>query len=204
MMINWPPQQGQGSAGWLIAIAKAVIIGVTLVDRRSPEQLPDPSDIGRAVAISEEAIVTDTVLAFWEDVDGEPTDELGHSQRHGGVAACAFKAVIFDAEGDAVVVHADQAAVGDGDTVSIARQICQDRLGSGVPCCTDQLQLETRPTRDGFQAVRSKCGRPSPVIRFRIRTPILTSVFRFSKLRAFSLGPITVFQRPMRVSPRLR
>ena len=44
-------------------------------------------------------------------------------------------------------------------------------------CCIDQLELETRPTRDGFQAMRSKQGRPSPVIRFSTRTPILASVF---------------------------
>ncbi len=45
------------------------------------------------------------------------------------------------------------------------------------PCCTDQLQLGTRPTRDGFQAVRSKLGRPSSVIRLSMRTPILASFF---------------------------
>jgi hypothetical protein len=45
------------------------------------------------------------------------------------------------------------------------------------PCCTDQLERGTRPTRDGFQAVRSKLGRPSSVIRLSMRTPILASVF---------------------------
>ncbi|WP_417714697.1 helix-turn-helix domain-containing protein, partial [Pseudophaeobacter arcticus] len=32
------------------------------------------------------------------------------------------------------------------------------------PCCTDQLQLRTRPTRNGLQAVRSKrpCCRDRP------------------------------------------
>ncbi len=47
----------------------------------------------------------------------------------------------------------------------------------GGRCCTDQLQLGTRPARDGIQAVRSKLGRPSPVIRLRTRTPIPASVF---------------------------
>ena len=50
-------------------------------------------------------------------------------------------------------------------------------LGCDGPCCIDQLGLGTRPTRDGFQAVRSKLGRPSPVIRFSTRAPILASVF---------------------------
>ncbi len=76
--------------------------------------------------------------------------------------------------------------------------------GMGGRCCTEALELGTRPTRDGIQAVRSKRGWPSPVIRLRICTPILASDFWFSKSRDFSLGPITAFQRPMRVSPRLR
>jgi len=45
------------------------------------------------------------------------------------------------------------------------------------PCCIDQFQYGTRPTQDGIQAVRSKRGQPSPVIRLRTRTPILASVF---------------------------
>ena len=64
------------NAGRLISIAEAVIIGVTLVSRRSPEQLPDPGDIVGTVAVSEETVVADAVLAFGEHVDQEPADEL--------------------------------------------------------------------------------------------------------------------------------
>jgi putative transposase len=45
------------------------------------------------------------------------------------------------------------------------------------PCCTDRLRHGTRPTRDGFQAVRSNLGRPSLAIRFSTGSPILVSVF---------------------------
>jgi hypothetical protein len=51
------------------------------------------------------------------------------------------------------------------------------RLRVKGPCCIDQGQLGARPTGDGIQAVRSKLGRPRPVIRLRTRTPILASVF---------------------------
>ena len=44
-------------------------------------------------------------------------------------------------------------------------------------CCTEGEFVGTRPTRDGFQAVRLKLGRPSSVIRLRTRAPILASVF---------------------------
>jgi hypothetical protein len=44
-------------------------------------------------------------------------------------------------------------------------------------CCMEHEGVGTRPTRDRFQAVRWKLGRPSSVIRLRIWTPILASVF---------------------------
>lgn len=119
------------NAGRLIVIAEAIIIGVTLVTRRSPEQMPDPCDIGRAVAVSVEAIVANAVLAFGEHVDQEPTDELWGRERHGGVTSCAFKAVIFDAEGDTALIETDQAAVGNGHPVRVARQIGQHGFGPG-------------------------------------------------------------------------
>jgi hypothetical protein len=51
------------------------------------------------------------------------------------------------------------------------------RYGDGRRCCMKRKEVGTRPSRDGFQAVRSNLGRPSSVIPLRIRTPILASVF---------------------------
>ena len=55
----------------------------------------------------------------------------------------------------------------------------QGRLvcGGEERCCTEGEFVGTRPYRDGFQAVRSKLGRPISVIRLRTRAPILASVF---------------------------
>ena len=72
-----------------------------------PEQFPDPGDIGRAVAIAEEPVVADAMLAFWEHMHQEPADELSRFQRHGGVAARTFDAVILDAEGDMIGIGLD-------------------------------------------------------------------------------------------------
>ena len=113
-----------------ICIVDGVAFIVLLVRDFGPEQLPDPGDIGRTVAVSEEAIVANAVLAFWQDVDQEPADELCRRQRHGGEAACAFKAVILDLEGDAVLIKADQSAVGYRDPVRVTRQVCQHSLWS--------------------------------------------------------------------------
>ena len=79
--------------------------------RLGPEQFPDFDDIGGTVAIAVEPVVADAVLAFWQDMDQEPTDELSRFQRHGGVPTGAFDTVILDAESDATPIHTDQAAI---------------------------------------------------------------------------------------------
>jgi len=104
--------------GRLIGIAEAVVVGVILVWRLGPELVSDPSDIGGTVAISEDAIVSDAVLALWQHMDQEPPDELVCLQRHGFVSIGTVYTVVFDAEGDALIVHADQTVVGDGDPLS--------------------------------------------------------------------------------------
>ena len=52
--------------------------------------------------------------------------------------------------------------------------------------------------------MRSNTGRPSAVIVFRTFRPSWISVICLEKLRDLSLGPMTLFQRPICVSIRLR
>jgi hypothetical protein len=59
---------------------------------------------------------------------------------------------------------------------SAIRPKCSNVLGAGR-CCMEHEEFGTRPTRDRIQAVRWKLGRPSSVIRLRIQTPTLASVF---------------------------
>ena len=65
-----------------------------------------------------------------QHVDQEAADELVDCERHHLVALVAFDPVVLPLEGDAVVVERDQAAVGDGDAVGVAREIAQHFLGS--------------------------------------------------------------------------
>jgi hypothetical protein len=104
---------------------------VVLLGCAHSEQLPDPGDVSGTVSISEEAIVTDAVLALWQKVDQEPADELGRRQRHGGVATRAFKTVVFDVEGNTARIETDQSAVGYCNAVGVSRQICQYCFWSG-------------------------------------------------------------------------
>ena len=75
--------------------------------RLGPEQIPDRGYIGGAVAIAEEPVMADAVLAFWQHMDEEPTDKLSRFQRHGGVSTGTFDTVIFDAESDMIGIGPD-------------------------------------------------------------------------------------------------
>ena len=69
----------------MIGIIDAVVIGVWPVWRFGSQQVSDLRDIGGTVAVSEEAIVTDAVLAAGQDVDQEPAWEvMGAFARPGG------------------------------------------------------------------------------------------------------------------------
>ncbi len=72
-----------------------------------PEQFPDRGDIGCTVAIAEEPVMADAVLAFREHMNEEPTDELSRFQRHGGVPTGAFDTVILDPESDMIGIGPD-------------------------------------------------------------------------------------------------
>ena len=106
-----------------------LVIGVLLLWRRRGEQLAGQCDIGGAVAVGEKAEVSNAVEAPGQDVDEEAADELGRCQGHGLVALAAFDAVILVSEGDACRIGLDQAAVGYGDPVGIARQVGQHGPG---------------------------------------------------------------------------
>jgi hypothetical protein len=86
------------------------------------------SDVVGARAAGEQAIVADAVEALRQDVDQKSADELAGGERHDLLAVATIGAIVLPSEGDIGVVPGDQTAVGDGDTVGIARQISQHGL----------------------------------------------------------------------------
>src|ERR1700757_403063 len=81
------------------------------------EQIAGACDIGRTVAVGEQAIVSDAVEAVRQDVDEEAADELVGGEPNRLVAGAAVGTIILVPEGDAVLVEGDEPAVGDGDAV---------------------------------------------------------------------------------------
>ena len=72
--------------------------------------------------------MSDAVKAARQNVDQEAADELGGGERHDLLAITTFGTIVLPSEADAGSIAGDQPAVGNGDTVGIARQIGQHGL----------------------------------------------------------------------------
>ncbi len=73
----------------------------------------------------------------------EAAHELIGSERHGLVSIPFLRPVVLPLEGDALFVHRDQPAVGDGNPMGIAGEISQYsvRSGKGTFGVDDPLDL---------------------------------------------------------------
>ena len=78
---------------------------------RHVEQFPRPGQVFGAVAIGEEAVVSDAVEAQRQDMNEEASDELVRRECHDLLAVASLGAGVLPLEGDALVVEADEAAV---------------------------------------------------------------------------------------------
>src|SRR6516162_2177352 len=127
-----PAAARAGIRGYRRSLAAIRIGGVARVRSwvGSVEQLPSPSDVLGSTAIGKQAVVADAVEPAGQHVDEEAADELVDYERHQLAVWLLLVAVILPFEGDPGIVECDKAAVGNGDTVSVARKIGQDCLWS--------------------------------------------------------------------------
>ena len=75
--------------------------------------------------------MADAMEAAWQYVEQEAADKLIDGERHDLLAIRAVTAIVLIAEGDAVIIEGDQAAVRDGDPMRIARQVGEHRFRTG-------------------------------------------------------------------------
>src|SRR5262249_15093861 len=99
-------------------------------DERHCEQRADTRDVVGAGWADQQAVVTDAMEALRQDMHQEAADELVGIGRHDPMSLPTLAAVILPLEGDAFVIERNQAAVGDGDAMGVAREIAQDFRGS--------------------------------------------------------------------------
>jgi hypothetical protein len=74
--------------------------------------------------------LTNAMEALRQDVAEETADKLTCCERHDFVARSVVGTIILVIERDAVLVERNQSAIGDGNTVGVARQIGKYR---GLP-----------------------------------------------------------------------
>src|SRR5439155_21597269 len=94
------------------------------------EQLARLGDALGTIAVGEQTVVADAMEAFRQHVHEEAPDELADFERHRLPAARTVDSIVLPSERDAVVVGGDQTAIGDGHTMSVAREISQHLLWS--------------------------------------------------------------------------
>ena len=121
---RWRFVVGGGRAG-------VIAVGVRGSRRWHIESPSTEFELVGAMAVGEQAAVTDAMEAGWEDVEQEAAHELADVETHDLAPMTAVLAIVFPAETDIGRVEIEQTAVGDRDAMRIAREIGQDLLRTG-------------------------------------------------------------------------
>src|ERR1019366_1522929 len=82
------------------------------------------------MAIGEESVMPNTMKPVRQQVEEETAHELADLQAHDFVFVIAAFPVVLPAEAHMGLIEIEQAAVGDRDTLRVAREIGQDLLGT--------------------------------------------------------------------------
>jgi len=97
----------------------------------SSQECTSLRDPGGTISVGKQAVAPDFDEAQRQDVQTKPAEEL--LQRKGHRSDLTVVGIVFIAEGDGVVLPIQnlQSVIGDGDPVSVAAQIGQDRWRTG-------------------------------------------------------------------------
>jgi len=125
--------------------AGVIAVGVRGSRRWHIESPSTEFELVGAMAVGEQAVVTDAMEAGWEDVEQEAAHELADVETH-DLAPTAVLAIVLPAETDMGRVEIEQTAVGDRDAMRIAREIGQDlqRTGEGLFGIDDPFAVAQR------------------------------------------------------------
>jgi hypothetical protein len=93
------------------------------------EQRARSREVASTIGFGKQSVVPDAVQALGQNVDEEAADELVGCEGHPFVTGRPVEPIVLVAEGDAILVGGDEAAIGDSDAVGVARQIVQNLLG---------------------------------------------------------------------------
>jgi hypothetical protein len=105
------------------------IIGLTIPQNRGRrQQLAAKCNLIGAVAVGEQAVVTDAMEAVWQDVHQKAPNELTGLECHH--FALAVLAIILPAKAELPVGQRNQPAIGDCNAMSVTRKMGEYLLGA--------------------------------------------------------------------------
>ena len=139
----------------------AVVIIVVAIRRRRwhIKQPAAERELGGAMAVGEEAVVANAMEAVGQYMKQEAAHEFADLEPHDFALSTAAIAIVLPAETDMGLVEIKQAAVGDRDAMSVAREIGQDLLGA----CEGLLGID-----DPFGFAQRREIGPKRVLRFEL------------------------------------
>jgi hypothetical protein len=112
-----------------VFVPVSVILGrLWRLRRRHVQQFAAPGQLFSAVAIAEEAVITNALEPLRQSMKEESADELLGRKRHGFLLALVT--VILVSKMDMAGFDVQQSIVRDSDAVSIAADVIQDLFGS--------------------------------------------------------------------------
>ena len=131
------------------------------------------SECSSAIAVGQQAEVTDLDEARRQDVKQEAADELDRIEGHDLDAVVVFG--IAPAKAHLAVHEIEKPAVGDGDAVGIAGQVLENMLGSAEGWFgIDNPFLGTQPTQQGVELTRvGEVGRGAEAAEFSFLISLL-------------------------------
>jgi hypothetical protein len=127
------------------ALADVIIVVAIHRRRGRTEQASAECELVGAMAVRQEAIVTNAMEAVRQYVEEEAAHELGSRDPHDFALVTPTLPVVLPPEADVGLIEVEPATVGDSDAMGVAREIGQDLLG----------------TREGLFGIDDPCDRKS-------------------------------------------
>lgn len=117
----------------MVGATWAVVTIVVAIHLRSAhgQQASAERELVGAMAVRQEAVVTNAMEAIRQHVQEEAAYELGDRDAPDFVLVTATLPVVLPAEANVDLIDIEQASVGDSDAMGVAREIGQELLGTG-------------------------------------------------------------------------
>ena len=152
--------------------AGVIAVGVRGSRRWHIESPSTEFELVGAMAVGEQAVVTDAMETGWEDVEQEAAHELADVETHDLAPMTAVLAIVLPAETDMGRVEIEQTAVGDGDAMRRAssratrNSLPRARLRSAASAC--RTRSKARSSWNERERFRRATPRWPPVLGARL------------------------------------